>query len=542
MRSAGPGSDGRVSVQLGIGTEPRPAPAGTPSRGSPFHLLVLGDFSGRAGDAGGAPSGGTPLEERPPVPVDRDDLDRVLGELAPELRLELPGAEAPDVRARFEQLGDFHPDRLFRRLTAFDRLADLHRRLAEGPAAPSPGGRGEHPDPGGGAPGAEGPGEGEDGAGGGAPDDAPPAGDGLLDRVVSASGGSPAGEGAGRSGEAAGEPPADGDAFSAYVRELVRPHLVRDEGPDPEQRELRARLGEALGEGMAALLHHPRFQALESTWRGLAFLVRRVRTGPDLKVFLQDVSKEELRRDLAPGEGPGAGDRESVLRRRVVEERAGTPGAKPWALMVGLYDFGPDDVGLLARLGALARAGGAPFLGAAAPSLAGVPSFARRPGREDWGTGGGEPWRRLRSSDVAPWLGLALPRLLLRLPYDPGDAPCETFPFREMGSPPRHDDYLWGSPALACAVLLARSFSEEGWEMRPGDRREIDRLPLHLYRSDGETRARPCAEMLMSESVAREFMERGFIPLASVKERGAARVVRFQSVADPPAALAGRWG
>jgi predicted component of type VI protein secretion system len=511
---AGPGTDGRVSVHLEVGEETRTAPAETPSRGSPFPILVLGDFSGRAarGDAAGGRPRGTPLAERSPVPVDRDDLDRVLGELAPELRLELPGGEGHRIHARFRRLEDFHPDRLFRRLTAFDRLADLHRRL------------------------------GDAGATGERPDDVDDAGDGgLLDRVVSASGGSSPGEGSGGSGTAgdgSGTPPADRDAFAEYVRELVRPHLVREQGPGPEERELRDRLETALGEGMAALLHHPRFQALESTWRGLDFLVRRVRTGPDLEIHLLDVTKGELRRDL----DRDAGDGDGVLRRRVVEERAGTAGADPWALMVGLYAFGPDDVDLLGRLGALARAGGAPFLGAAAPSLAGVPSFARRPGREDWGPGGGEAWRRLRSSDVAPWLGLALPRLLLRLPYGPDDAPCEAFTFREMGSPPRHDDYLWGNPALACAALLARSFSEEGWEMRPGARREIDRLPLHVYRADGEARARPCAEMLMSESVARAFMERGFIPLASVKERGAARVVRFQSVADPPTALAGRWG
>jgi type VI secretion system protein ImpC len=110
-----------------------------------------------------------------------------------------------------------------------------------------------------------------------------------------------------------------------------------------------------------------------------------------------------------------------------------------------------------------------------------------------------------------------------------------------MPEPVEHERYLWGNPAIACAYLLGESFSRYGWEMRPGALRDIDGLPLHLYRSEGEKRLKPCAEVLMTEEAAELLIGRGFIPLASLKDTDRVKVVRFQSIASPSAPLAGRW-
>jgi type VI secretion system protein ImpC len=104
-----------------------------------------------------------------------------------------------------------------------------------------------------------------------------------------------------------------------------------------------------------------------------------------------------------------------------------------------------------------------------------------------------------------------------------------------------HDDYLWGNPAFVCALLLAQSFSESGWELRPGQRAELDRLPVHVYRLDGDSEVKPCAEALMTTHTADRIMESGFMPLASMKGQDEVRLVRFQSIAHPLKALAGRW-
>jgi type VI secretion system protein ImpC len=78
--------------------------------------------------------------------------------------------------------------------------------------------------------------------------------------------------------------------------------------------------------------------------------------------------------------------------------------------------------------------------------------------------------------------------------------------------------------------------------MRPNAVRDIEGLPAHTYKDDGETVLKPCAEVLLTDEAAEVLLERGFIPLASMKNSDRARVVRFQSVAEPAAALAGPWG
>ncbi|KVM48218.1 hypothetical protein WJ58_26935 [Burkholderia ubonensis] len=59
-----------------------------------------------------------------------------------------------------------------------------------------------------------------------------------------------------------------------------------------------ADLDEQLGRQLDAILHHPAFQALESTWRGLQFLVDRTDFRQNVKIEVLDVSKEALHRDF----------------------------------------------------------------------------------------------------------------------------------------------------------------------------------------------------------------------------------------------------
>jgi type VI secretion system protein ImpC len=443
---------------------------------------------------------------------------------------------------------DFHPDRLYARLEVFRDLRKLRRRLSStggeggsrGPDRPAGGGNGGR--------------DGIDADRGNG--DAPSAGGGLLDRVVEETSGSNGDE-----ADAIDDPPTTSEELDDFVRRIVGPHLVPE--PDPERRAALDRLDRTIAETMRAVLHDPGFQALEASWRGAEFMARRIETGRRLKLALLDVSGEELRRDLDAEQAPG----DSELHRVLVREAGGRDGDAPWSLVVGLHAFGPSDPEVLGRLATLARAAGAPFVGRATLELAGldvdgetlVPRSGGASGNGeaiDGGReGGSEAWRRLRERPEARWLGLALPRLLLRPPYGESTRPCEAFPFEEAepyrsesasgeeaaAGPLPHERYLWGEPACACAVLLARSFAASGWNLRPGAHRDLDRLPLHTYTEDDEVRAKPSAEFAMTERVATGLLERGFMPLAWMKGRPSARLLRFQSISRPPQPLAGRW-
>jgi type VI secretion system protein ImpC len=71
--------------------------------------------------------------------------------------------------------------------------------------------------------------------------------------------------------------------------------------------------------------------------------------------------------------------------------------------------------------------------------------------------------------------------------------------------------------------------------------RDIEGLPVHVYQEDGEPKLKPCAEVLLTERAAEVILDKGPMPLVSFAGSDRVRLLRFQSIASPPAPLAGRW-
>jgi type VI secretion system protein ImpC len=493
-----------------------------PREDTSCRIAVLGDFSSRP-NRGRA---GASLADCRALLVDRDNFDSVLANIAPELRLPI-GARA-ELALRFSELDDFHPDRLFERAEIFRRLREVRLRLKDpatfAAAAEDLGVRLEPQA----ATKTNGPPASAGAIASNLVQDRP---GGLLEEIVERAGG----------GEREGRPSRAPDVLQEFVRRVTEPHLV--EASDPRQEELLRMIDRALSAQMQALLHVPAYQSLEAAWRSMFFLVRRSETGSQLKLYLIDISKEDLAADLISSQDLRA----TGAYKLFVEKTVGTPGAEPWSLIVGNYTFGPqrEDAELLGRLAKIARSARAPFIAAASPRLLGCASIADAPHPRDWRitptADAAAAWESLRRLPEASSIGLAMPRFLLRLPYGKKTDAIESFDFEEMPEGSSHEDYLWGNPAFACALLLAQSFSEYGWEMRPGVHAQIEGLPLHVYEQDGESELKPCAEALLTDEAAERILENGLMPLASMKGRDAVRVVKFQSVAEPFRVLAGRW-
>jgi type VI secretion system protein ImpC len=294
---------------------------------------------------------------------------------------------------------------------------------------------------------------------------------------------------------------------------------------------------------MRTILGSSAFRSLEAAWRGVDFLLRRLDVDGPLTLHLVDVSPAELRTDLLAGDDLS----KSGLHRLLVEKTIGTPGAHPWAAFVLLDSFGPsrEDAEALGRLTKIASKAGTAVLAGAEPGLLGCASIAATPDPDDWTVpagAGAEAWAALRSLPAARYCGLALPRLLLRLPYGKETNAVEAFDFEELSSPPSHEEYLWGSPALALALLLGEAFLEDGWGLRPGSAQEISGLPFALVEEDGEKHAVPCAETLFTVRAAQAVTEKGLMPIVTMKGTDTVRLAIFQSIAEPYAALSGLWG
>jgi type VI secretion system protein ImpC len=450
-----------------------------PSFGSGEARLRLLLMGDFSGRGGRGATEPTPdLARRPLLRIDLDGFDQAMGKLAPRLVLAPPVDDRPPDALAFGTLDDFHPDRLCQRLEVFAGFAALRARLLD---------------------------PGTFAAAAAALEPAPPStpaapADDTLQRLL-------------------GRPQqAEGADIGAFLRQVVAPHITP--APDARQPRLVAAVDEAASHHLRGLLHAPAFQRLEAAWRAVHRLVSSVEE--ETTVFLLDVSRSELIADLARGpDGSG-------LHRRLGDQEA------TWSMLVLDETFGPaaEDLALLSALGAVAAQVGAPLVAGAEPGL-------------DWSALDDQAaarWQALRHSPQASAIGLALPRWLLRLPYGPKTDPIDSFAFDELATGRAHDDYLWGNPAFACALLAAAAYREKGAEMQLGDVLELDDLPAHTYREDGEAQLQPCAEVFMPERVRDALVGRGLMPLVSARDRNSARLARFQSIADPAAPLIGAWG
>jgi type VI secretion system protein ImpC len=469
----------RTEVHLGADFS---APPGRPIESGVFRIGIFGDFAG----AGAGKS--APLAQRRTWRVDRDDVDAVMSQLVPTLRVALDPNDAPTV-ITFSALDDFHPDQLLRRVPLFQRLLALRNEAsatASSPAAP-PARRGQQPDA-----------VAVDLSSGS-----------LLDRIV---------EGSRPAGDASA--PSARDDLAEFVSRAIRSHIVAEK--TPEQRDLVAKVDDVITATMRVLLHHPGFQALESLWRSVDFLVRRLDTSESMQVSLIDCSREELDADLAAADIGG-----TSMYRLVADASGGQPA---WSLLVGAYTFGPADVDLLSKLATLGRAGGAPWLAAAHPRFLGIESFAGTDS-DDYTANRSSPWDSLRASSSAAFLSLSAPRFLVRVPYGRRGEECEAMKFEELGDGrPEHESFLWGNGAFACALAIAGGVVGEG---AAASRGEIDGLPLYVAPIDGEPTAIPCAEMVSTLSDVQMMLDAGLTPLTAPRDGDTILIPRIQAVASP---------
>jgi type VI secretion system protein ImpC len=481
---------------------------------SPYRILVTGDFSGRS--SGNPEMAATPLAQRPASLLDIDNFDSFWNRFSPQLALTIEGTELEFMPRDLE---DFHPDRLYRSMRVFADLRDRRKRLLDPATADatmteilSSSSQQETTN--------------EDVA----TDTDSAGGDDMFERLL------------GRSsvGEKPALKPAHEDSLNSLIQRLVEPHIIHD--PHPQLQVVVDSVDEAISSIMRGLLHDPGFQSLEAAWLSLYELVTRIETDEDLQILVCDASQDELL-DGLPGAGMAFED--SPVYQLLVNRFRKSADDSPVSLIVGCYEFGtgPDDVSLLAALGSAALQNGASFLAAAKPEAAGIASLTDHPDPKDWAdVDAVNPlWHSLRTNEVTRAIGLALPRVLLRLPYGRDTEDIDSFEFEEMPQQ-SHDDYLWGNPAMFIASLIARGVSSSGSGGLPGSQLEIGELPAHIYNKDGERYMKPCAEVLISERAAESLLNCGIMPVISYRDRNAASLLRMQSISNPPTALSGRTG
>ena len=308
----------------------------------------------------------------------------------------------------------------------------------------------------------------------------------------------------------------------AFIAELVTPKREGEKIDKALVDALIAEIDAKLSKQIDEIIHHPTFQKLESAWRSLKFVIDRVDFRENIKVELLNCSKEDLLADFedAP-EVPKSG-----LYKIVYSAEYGTFGGRPFGAMVANYDFGPgpQDVALLQKCASVATMSHAPFFAAAGPGFFGLKDYINLPNLKDLKSLFEGPqytkWQAFRESEDARYVGLTLPRFLLRLPFGANTVPVKAFNYEEdvIG---KHDAYCWGNAAFAMATRIADSFAKFRWcpnIIGPQAGGTVENLPLHQYEAMGEIQTKIPTEIVLTERREFELSEEGFIGLTYRKD------------------------
>jgi type VI secretion system protein ImpC len=324
---------------------------------------------------------------------------------------------------------------------------------------------------------------------------------------------------------------------AAFVGELLKPARRDEKVNNQIVDQMMAEIDRKLSAQIDAILHHPQVQALESAWRGLKFAIDRTDFRQNIKIEILSATKDELLTDFE--DSPELV--KSGLYRHVYTAEFGQFGGQPVAAMVGAYEFGPgaQDVKLMQYMSAVGAIAHAPVIASAGPQMFGVEKYEDIANLKDLQAIFQGPkyakWNSLRETEDARYLGLTLPRFLLRLPYGPDTVPVKGFNYQE-GADGKTDNYLWGSAAFAFATKLTDSFAKYRWcpnIIGPQSGGAVENLPVHNFESMGQLQSKIPTEVLVSDRREFELAEQGFIALTMRKGSDNAAFFSANSVQKP---------
>lgn len=294
-----------------------------------------------------------------------------------------------------------------------------------------------------------------------------------------------------------------------------------------------------IGKQINHILADPGFRQLESTWRGLEWLVGQTETGPDLKIRLFDLGRDELRDASLCDQPLSPSGRKGTLFEQIYAVPFGQARGEPFTAVLCDFAFGDGehDLAILRQLGAIGEYARTTFIAPAAPGTLG---FARweeiadprdlRPDRLTL-SGDNTATQAFRNEAASRHIVLTMPGLFGRVRYSNRDNPVESFAFEETAPP------LVINAGWALGVRIARACTEYGWPVR-----------FHGVESGGVVSGLPAAtlsptddgsehisvtEVMISDRREAELSEVGLMPLISKKNSDEAVFIGSQTLHRP---------
>lgn len=310
-------------------------------------------------------------------------------------------------------------------------------------------------------------------------------------------------------------------------------------------------IDDLINEQLNVIIHNCKFQKLEASWRGLWYLAVQAEGALNIKIKVLDVSWKEVVKDIARS----LEFDQSQLFQKVYSEEYGTPGGEPYGVLIGDYEISHriskkhqyDDIATLEGMAQVAASSFAPFIAGASYELFGLDSFSSLSTPINLRTVFAQKeyvkWNSLREKIDSRFLGLTVPRILMRLPYRTKPGTYKGVYFYEKSASSEHENYLWGNASYGFAAILIREYANVGWfgHIRGVPRNHIaggllTNLPVDSFETDAEHVAhKPVTDVIITDTKEREISDLGLIPLCQCYDMPFAAFYNNQSVQMPKA-------
>lgn len=298
------------------------------------------------------------------------------------------------------------------------------------------------------------------------------------------------------------------------------------------------------------ILHHPGFQRMEASWRSLHYLVQQtaqVDREQRVKIKLLNLSWPDLSKDMARVIEFDQSD----FHRLIYSNEFDHAGGEPFGLLIGDYQISltpqpglpTQDLDVLSSVARTAAAAFVPFVTSVQPSFLGVERFSElgsvRQFQQQFELPEYVKWRSFREREEARFVGMVLPQVLMRTPYEADGTRREQFSFREQLA--SEQDYLWGNAAYCLATVMVRAFAESGWfshirGFKPGKGSQgmVCDLPVLFCETERypHTRLAPL-NLQVGDRLERALSDTGFIPVLPVPMTGHLVFLSNASVMKP---------
>jgi type VI secretion system protein ImpC len=336
------------------------------------------------------------------------------------------------------------------------------------------------------------------------------------------------------------------DVLGALIDQLMSDQITVSKSVLHSLKEREQAIDRMLSKQLSAIMHHPSFQKLEGSWRGLNYTVMNTETATDLKIKVLNAAQNELLRDF---EKASEFD-QSMLWKKLYETEYGQAGGIPYGALVADYEFTNhnDDISLLTELTQVAASSFTPLLSAASPALFGMDSWQDLNKPRDlakvFDNSAYIKWQAFRDSEDSRFAYLTMPRTQARDLYGSNTKPIEEFQFEEAALGERgqsvaveHGQFCWMNTAYVLATRLTDAYSRTGFCVAIrgySSGGQVEDLPAYIFETDeGDLELKCPIETQIPDRRLAELDKLGFLPLAHYKNTDYAVFFGAQSVQKP---------